>query len=297
VSALADARLAALPGVARRAEAWRRARQAGWSGMVGAVIVLAFAVLAVFHTWIEPHSPNAIGLGVPYARPSAQFWFGLNSLGQDEFSRVVDASWVALAVGVGSTLISGVLGTAFGVLAADVGGIVDTLVMRLMDVLFSFPALLLAIIVVGALGPSVPDATYAIGIVYVPRFATIARAAALSVQTRQYVEAARLAGAGRARIVLEHVLPNISAPLIVLTAVSMSTAELTYAGLSFVGLGARPPQADWGSMLAADSRLMLADPWLVIFPALALVLFVTGLNLFGDAVRDWLDPKYEGPVA
>jgi ABC-type dipeptide/oligopeptide/nickel transport system permease subunit len=175
--------------------------------------------------------------------------------------------------------------------AGYAGGWTDKILVRVMDVLFSFPALLLAIVIVAALGAGMLNALIAIGVVYTPRLARVARGATLSVRNNEYIEAARLAGVSNVRIVFRHVLRNILAPLTVMAALSMSTAQLAYAALSFLGLGVSPPQPDYGSMLARARDFMSIAPWLIIFPSLALVVLIIGFNLFGDSLRDLLDPR------
>lgn len=274
-----------------RRRAWRR-----WVSMpaVSAYVLGVYAVVAAIGPWIVPHDPNALGVATPLAHPSAQAWFGTDELGRDIFSRELAAVRVAMLVAVLSVGLAVVVGTALGVVAGYFRSGFDALTMRAMDVLFAFPELILAIIVIAALGPSLATAIVSIAIVYVPRFARVARAATLTVAGSSYVEAARLSSLGAPRIVVRHVLPNIRTPLIVMAALSMSTAQLAYAALSFLGFGARPPQADFGSMLAEGRSFMTFDIWPVLFPALALVLLIVAFNLAGDAIRDALDPHSGG---
>ena len=203
---------------------------------------------------------------LPLAPPSSEHWFGTDELGRDQLSRVIAAVRVSIVVPFLSVGIALVIGGCFGIVAGYVRGAADTLTMRGMDVLFAFPELILAIIVIAALGPSVLTAVIAIAIVYIPRFARVARVSTLTVEGSAYIEAARIASLSGPRIVTRHVIPNIRAPLIVMTALSMSTAQLAYATLSFLGFGARPPQADFGSMLSASRNFMTFDAWLVICP-------------------------------
>ena len=252
--------------------------------------LVAYAGLAAFAPVLAPHDPNAVGVAQPLAAPSASLPLGSDQLGRDLLSRLVAASQIAILAAAESVLIAFVAGTLCGVVAGYWGGTVDYLILRLADFLFSFPGFLLAIIVVAALGPGLSQATIAIGIVYTPRFIRVARVQAASVMRSSYVDAARLARRSGPYIVARHVLPNISTPVVVLTALSMSTAQLTYASLSFLGFGARPPQADYGQMLAEGRTYMLQDPRLVLCPAVALALLVLSFNLLGDAVRDRLDP-------
>ena len=260
--------------------------------LVSATILAAYIVVAIIGPWISPYDPNQLGVGPPLSPPTAEHWFGTDELGRDQLSRCISAVRVAMVVGFSSVGIALVIGGCFGILAGYVRGKADTVTMRGMDVLFAFPELILAIIVIAALGPSAWTAVIAIAIVYIPRFARIARVSTLTVEGNAYIEAARIASLSPPRIVTRHVIPNIRASLIVMTALCMSTAQLAYATLSFLGFGARPPQADFGSMLAASRNFMTFDSWLVIFPGLSLVGLIVAFNLCGDAIRDALDPHF-----
>jgi ABC-type dipeptide/oligopeptide/nickel transport system permease subunit len=263
------------------------------SGIVALIISGVFVVMAVAGTWIAPYDPDAITGADSLVGPGADHWFGADELGRDQLSRIIDAASVAIVVSSLSVLLALVVGSIMGILAGYAGGWVDKLLSRVMDVMFSFPTLLLAIVVVAVLGPGLVNASIAIAIVYVPRFARVARGATLGVRHELYIEAARLSGVTPIRIAIRHVIPNISAPMIVLSALSMSTAQLAYAALSFLGLGTNPPQADYGSMLAKARNFVTLAPWLTIFPAIALILLIVGFNLLGDALRDVLDPRSE----
>jgi ABC-type dipeptide/oligopeptide/nickel transport system permease subunit len=200
---------------------------------------------------------------------------------------------VAVSVSAISVSLALVLGGVLGIIAGYAGGWTDKILVRVMDIMFSFPTLLLAIVIVAVLGPGLVTASLAIAIVYTPRFARVARGATLGVRNDLYIEAARLSGVRPTRIATRHVIPNITAPMTVIAALSMSTAQLAYAALSFLGLGTNPPQADYGSMLARSRNFMTIAPWMVIFPSIALILLIVGFNLFGDALRDVLDPRSE----
>lgn len=260
-------------------------------GAAALIIVLLFGVMSIFGTWLAPYDPNELNVGVPIQGPSAEHWFGTDELGRDQLSRVIDAAGVAVSVSLISVVLALLVGGAFGILSGYRGGWTDKVLVRAMDVLFSFPTLLLAIVIVAVLGPGLVTASIAIAIVYTPRFARVARGATLGVRNELYIEAAQLSGVRPFRISTRHVIPNITAPMIVLSALSMSTAQLAYAALSFLGLGISPPQADYGSMLARARNFITLAPWMIIFPALALVLLIVGFNLLGDAMRDVLDPK------
>lgn len=281
---------AALPPSGRSwALAQRLARHP--QGRLGLGVLVVLVVAGLLGPLMLPYRPNQINGPDALQAPSSRHWFGTDELGRDQFSRVIGAAPIAFYVSGGSVAIALVVGTAIGLIAGYTGGFVDTALSWVIGILFSMPALLLALVIVGAFGPGLNNALIAVAIVYVPRFARIARASTLSVRHRLYIEAARLAGRGPREILFEHVLPNIMPAVIVQTALSLSTAELAHASLSFLGLGVQPPTADWGNMLAKARGLMTVAPWLVIFPAAALVLLIIGFNTLGDALRDVLDPR------
>jgi ABC-type dipeptide/oligopeptide/nickel transport system permease subunit len=261
------------------------------AGAISGSILLAFLVAGLASSVIAPFGPDDQNAGSPLTGPTSVNPFGVDQLGRDVLSRVIDAAKVAMPVSIFSVAMALVVGGLIGVIAGYTGGWVDRLLSRLMDVIFAFPALLLAIILVAVLSPALQNAIIAIAIVYTPRFARVARGSTLTVKNLEFIDAARLAGVSSARIAVRHVLPNILTPLVVLAALSMSTAQLTYAALSFLGLGASPPQADYGSMLAKATDSMSFAPWLVIFPAIALVILIGAFNFLGDAARDALDPR------
>lgn len=275
----------------RKARSKVRQFLASPGGAISTLILLMFVVFALFGADIAPYPPAEPHHVDALQGPSAQYLFGTDELGRDQLSRVIDAGRVAVIVAIAAVGMALVLGSALGVVAGYVGGWTDKILVRVMDVLFSFPALLLAIVIVAALGSGMSNAVVAIGLVYTPRFARVARGATLSVRKNEYIEAAALSGVSNVRIVFRHVVRNILAPLTVMAALSMSTAQLAYAALSFLGLGVSPPQPDYGSMLARARDFMEIAPWLVIFPSLALVVLIVGFNLFGDSLRDLLDPR------
>lgn len=258
---------------------------------VSGAVLLIYLLLAVIGPWVVPHDPNELNLGPPFASPSGAFWFGTDELGRDLLSRVIVAARVAVVVGFASVGLALVCGGIFGVLAGYFRGAIDAVTMRGMDVVFAFPELILAIIVIAALGPSLATAIISIGVVYLPRFARVARVATLATTSTAYVDAAKLASLSTPRIILRHIIPNIRTPLIVMTALSMSSAQLAYAALSFLGFGARPPQADFGSMLSTGRSFVTFDIWIALFPGLAVVGLIIAFNVFGDAIRDALDPR------
>jgi ABC-type dipeptide/oligopeptide/nickel transport system permease subunit len=263
-------------------------------GAFGLGVIAMFTIFAIFGQWIVPYDPNVGDFTSLLAPPSASHWFGTDVLGRDTLSRVIDGSRIAIGVAFISVSIAMAVGVVVGIIAGYFGGLIDSVLNRSQDVLFAFPTLLLAIIMVAVLGPGLINASIAIAIVYSPRFARMARATALSVKRHEYFDAARLAGVSTPVILARHMLPNVLPPVIVLAALSMSTAQLAYASLSFLGLGVSPPQADWGNMLSKARDFITVAPWLVIGPAAALVLLMLAFNVLGDAIRDVLDPRHSG---
>lgn len=275
---------------ARRGGFWRNVmRHRG--GMFGMTIVGFFLILAVIGPWVTPYDPNVGTITDSLSPPSMAHLFGTDELGRDTLSRVIDGSRIAVLVAVLSVAIALVVGLIIGIIAGYSGGLTDTILIRSQDVLFAFPTLLLAIIIVAVLGPGLLNAILAIAIVYTPRFARVTRAAALSIRSAEFIDAARLAGVHPVTILVRHMFPNVFPSAIVLAALSTSTAQLAYASLSFLGLGVSPPQADWGSMLSKARDFVTFAPWLVIWPTIALVLLMLAFNVLGDAIRDVLDPK------
>lgn len=258
----------------------------------GIVLLVGFLVAcAVLPPYVMPHDPNEVGVAMPLADPSAEFLLGADPLGRDMASRLIAAARIAVLAAVESIAIALSVGAVLGLAAAYAGGRTDFLIMRLADFLFSFPGFLVAIILIAALGPGLEQAALAIGIVYTPRFIKVTRVEARRVMGAAYVDAARLARRSGLFIMARHVLPNVSSPLVALTALSMATAQLTYAALAFLGFGARAPQADYGEMLSKARAHMLEAPLLVLAPAVALAVLVLAFTLLGDLVRDRLDPR------
>jgi peptide/nickel transport system permease protein len=262
-------------------------------GLIGLVIIVAVIVIAIFAPLLAPADPTA-QLAKRLLEPDREHLMGTDELGRDVFSRILFGSRISLYVGFVSVSIAVLLGVTTGVISGFYGRHVDSIVMRLVDVVLAFPALVLAIMIAGLLGPNLTNAMLAIGVVYAPAFARVARGSVLTVKSEPYIEAARLLGSTNRRIILRHVLPNIVAPLIVMSTLSLSTAILTEASLSFLGLGVQPPQPSWGTMLNTGRRVMEIAPWVVIFPGIAIMLVVQGFNFFGDGLRDALDPKLRG---
>ncbi len=261
-------------------------------GAFGAVVILLVLFVALAAPLLAPYDPLAMNFDAPFAPPSGRFVLGADEFGRDVLSRIIWGSRISVYVGVVSVVLGQAIGGTLGLVSGFLGGKVDVLIQRIVDMLMSFPMLVLALSIVAALGPSPINVVLAISIVQVPRSSRIIRSAALLVKEMQYVEAGRAIGATGARILWRHVLPNCLAPFIVIASTTLGLAILTEASLSFLGVGTPPPNPSWGAMLSGTGRSYVEiAPWLAIFPGLALTLTVFGFNLLGDALRDVLDPR------
>ncbi|AXI80923.1 ABC transporter permease [Peterkaempfera bronchialis] len=257
---------------------------------IALLLIAGYILLAIFGSAIAPYGPNDVGAGPRLTPPSSAHWLGTDALGRDQLSRIVAAARPALLSATYAVLFAVVIGTGIGIAAGFLGRFWDGALSRIVDLLFAIPEYLLAILVIAVMGSGLLNASLAIGIVGIPRFARIARGSTLEVARRSFVDAARLCGRGRLWIVFRHILPNIASPLVIMTAINLSTAEGAYAALSFLGFGVRPPDADYGSMISSSQQYLLTDPWVVAFPSIAFVLLVLAFNLLGDVLRDRLDP-------
>lgn len=258
---------------------------------IGLALVLGFLALTILAPWVSPYDPTDQDLSNALSGPSFDHLFGADQYGRDVFSRVLYGTRDALLAIVVADGIALGAGGVMGLVAGFVGGAVDAVIMRLVDVLLAFPYLLLALIIVAALGPSLTNALIAIGIVYTPQYARMMRGQVLAVRTADYVRAARALGSSRARLMLRHVLPNCFTPVLVLATLQAGSVVVETAGLAFLGLGAQPPAADWGAMLADGHDYFLSAWWIATFPGLAIFVVVLGFNLIGDALRDYSDPR------
>lgn len=257
----------------------------------GTVVLVVLVLVGVFGPWLAPAGVNDVNVADMLQPPSGAHWFGTDDLGRDVFSRVLVAARVSLEVGLVSVGMAMVVGVAIGLIAGYYGGWTDNVLMRCMDVLFAFPVLLLAVAIVAVLGPGLGTAMVAIGVVYAPIFARVTRASVLLVREQVFVRAALSIGSSDLRIMRRHILPNVAAPLIVQTSLSLAFAILSEAALSFLGLGVQPPAPSWGRMLF-DGRAYIPDAWwLGVFPGAAIFLTVLAFNLVGDGLRDVLDPR------
>lgn len=266
-------------------------------GAIGLVAIVAMVLASVFAEVVAPYDPLEVNYAAILAAPSADYWFGTDAFGRDILSRVIYGARTALAVGVLSSLIGCSIGTLLGAASAYFGGTIDLVVQRFVDIMLAFPIIVLALVVVAALGKNViagidVNLIIAISIPIIPKVARVARSSALSVRQMPYIDAARAAGFSHRRIVMRHMIPNIMAPVLILFTAFIAQAILLEASLSFLGLGVTEPTAAWGLMLSGNSADFYEQaPWVIIFPGLAISFAVFAFNLFGDSLRDWLDPK------
>jgi peptide/nickel transport system permease protein len=264
-------------------------------GAVGLAIMALFVLTAIFADLIGRYDPLAVDAAHALAYPNWQHWMGTDSFGRDVWSRIIHGSRISLAVGLGSTALGATFGVIIGLASGYLSGWVDLVFQRVTDILQALPLLVLALVMTAALGPSLPNVIIAIAIPLVPIVARVIRANTLALREQPFVEAAKSIGMSEMRIALFHVLPNTLAPLIVLATAQLGSAILTEASLSFLGLGIPEPYPSWGRMLSESAaEYIRVAPWLVIFPGVAISLAVFGTNLFGDALRDILDPRQRG---
>ncbi|MDQ6929643.1 MAG: ABC transporter permease [Candidatus Eremiobacteraeota bacterium] len=270
-------------------DVWLRLRKTP-GAIIGLAIVAVIVLAAIFAPVIAPAGPLAQNLANQGAHPSLAHLMGTDKLGRDIFARVVYGSQISIRIGFVAVGLAITAGTFIGVLAGYAGEKVDTALMAAMDLMLAFPSIILAIGITTILGPSINNLMIAVGIVYIPQYARLARASVLAVKNLEYIEAARAVGAWVPRILARHILPNILAPLLVQATLGIATATLEAAGLSYLGLGARPPAPEWGAMLNDARDYWLSAPWALIFPGIAITTMVLGFNLLGDGLRDALDP-------
>ncbi|MSO65471.1 MAG: ABC transporter permease [Alphaproteobacteria bacterium] len=273
------------------------ARTLGTPGAaIGVIILMALVLGAAFAPLLSPYDPNATRVCPRLAEPSLAHWFGCDLFGRDILSRILYGGRLSLAVGLLTVAISLTAGTLFGMVIAFLGGRVDRIGTRLLDVMLGFPPIVLAILIVAVLGVGAFNAALAVGISGILRFARVVRSATLTLVGREFVESARAVGVSQTRILRRHLLPNLMPTVIVLASLDLGTAILSTATLSFLGLGAQPPTSEWGAMLNAGREFMRYAPWTMIFPGLALFLAVMSVNLVGDRLSHVLDPRASGRV-
>jgi ABC-type dipeptide/oligopeptide/nickel transport system permease subunit len=290
--AIETAELPARPAVARRSPGRVALRRflAHRGAQVGLVLLSAWLVLAVLAPWIAPYEPNEL---VSRARqaPSADHWLGTDHLGRDLLSRVIHGARISLVLGFVSVIFGLVPGATLGLVAGYAGGRVDAVISRLIDAMLAFPSIILALIIIATLGPGILNVMIAVGVASVPEYARLMRGQVLAARAQPYVEAAWLVGNDPVRIMGRHIFPNANGPLIVFATLQVGNAILVGAGLSFLGLGAQPPTAEWG-LMSAEGRDVLARAWWIsTFPGLAILSVVVAFNLVGDGLRDAVDPR------
>lgn len=262
--------------------------------LFGAGIIVLMVVLAALAGVVAPYDPTEMKIMDALKGPSAGHLFGTDRFGRDVLSRTIYGTRIALGVALSSIGIAVLIGSALGLVGGFVGGWLDLIIGRIMDILFSFPTLVLAIAIAAMMGPGLNNAILAIAVVYAPLFCRVARGPVIAERAKEHVAAAIALGGGSARILFRHVLPNVLAPIIVQASVALAFAILIEASLSYVGLGTQPPDPSWGTMLNEGRTYLETAPWMSIFPGLAIMLAVFGFNLLGDGLRDVLDPKLRG---
>lgn len=262
--------------------------------LIGGVIMIVMLLMMVVSPWIVPHDPNSLDLTARLQAPSAQHWFGTDEVGRDLFSRVLVGSQQSITAGLAVVVIAGGIGSLLGCLSGVLGGRGDAIIMRIMDIMLSIPSLVLTMALAAALGPSLFNAMLAIAIVRIPFYVRLARGQTLVVRQFTYVQAARTFGASRWHLINWHILSNALPPLIVQASLDIGSAILMAATLGFIGLGAQQPTAEWGAMVAVGRNYVLDQWWYCAFPGAAILITAVGFNLFGDGLRDLLDPKSGG---
>jgi len=256
----------------------------------GASIILIWVLIALFAPLISRYSPNIVDVAIRLQPPSALHWLGTDALGRDVYSRLVYGSQISLFTGFVVVIVAAVVGTMLGGIAAYARGKIEELIMRITDLVFCFPPIILALAIAAALGIGATNTIIAMLVVWWPKFARLARSLIIVQRSQEYVEAAMVLGLSPARILVRHIIPNSVGPLIVLVTLDIGNAIITFAGLSFLGLGVIPPMPEWGSMVG-EGRELIEQWWVAAFPGLAILTIVVGFNFLGDGIRDWLDPK------
>ncbi|MFS0750210.1 ABC transporter permease [Oceanobacillus sp. 1P07AA] len=261
------------------------------SAMIGGILIILLIIIAIVGPFFTPYGPYQQDILNKLQGPSADHWFGTDNFGRDIFSRVIQGTGLTLTIGFFSIALGATIGVFFGLIAGYYGKRTDSIIMRVMDILLAFPGILLALAIVTVLGGSIVNLIIAVAVSSIPVFARIVRGSVLSVKKLEYIDAMRALGASDTRIIFKHIFPNITSPIIVQATLSIATAILSASGLSFLGLGAQPPSAEWGAMLSDGRNYLYNAGHVALFPGLAIVVAVLAFNLLGDGLRDAFDPK------
>ncbi|WP_124221484.1 ABC transporter permease [Aquisalibacillus elongatus] len=261
------------------------------AALVGGYLIIFLILVATIGPFLTTDGVNEVNYTQKLESPSTENWFGTDHQGRDIFTRIIHGTGYTLLVGFLSVLMGGIVGTLLGIVSGYYGGKIDTVIMRFMDILLAFPGILLALAIISILGGNFINVIIAVAIFSIPTFARIVRGSTLATRELEYVDAVKALGAKDSRIIFKHILPNVLSPLIVQSTLQIATAILTASGLSFLGLGAQPPSPEWGAMLNDGRNYMLDYGYIALFPGLAIVLAVLAFNIFGDGLRDALDPK------
>ncbi len=269
---------------------WRRFRKET-TALIGLVVIIAFFLVAVFAPVLSPYDPLGQHIPSSLAAPGGEHWFGADKLGRDIFSRIAYGARISLLSGVAVITLAGLFGSFVGMFAGYAGGWMDESLMRVTDIFFAFPSLILAMAIAGALGPSLQNALIAVAVVTWPVYARLVRGQVLVLREREFVQAARSVGATNSLIIRRHLFPNTLSPLLVQASFDMGGVILAVAGLSFIGFGAQPPMPEWGVMISEGRNYITTHWWLTFFPAISMLFAVAGFNLVGDGLRDVLDPR------
>lgn len=261
------------------------------TALIAMLVLLSMAFLAVFAPLIAPYDPLRINTSKTLEPPSAEHWFGTDDLGRDVFSRVLWGGRISLRVGLISASISVLGGLLLGLISGYFGGTISFVILRAMDLLLAFPGLLLALVIVGTLGPGLDNIMIAVGVGAIPIFTRVIHGSVLSIKQNDYIDAAHSLGGSNLRIILRHIVPNILAPIIVLFTLQVGAAIFSASSLSFIGLGAQPPSPEWGAMVSRGRHVMREAMWMTTFPGLAIAIVILSINILGDTLRDVLDPR------
>lgn len=281
-------------GFARLAQSTFRAFNTNKTSWVGLVVFMIVVTLALLAPWIAPHDPLEQDIFNKLSPPTEKFWLGTDQFGRDIFSRLLYGARYSLLIGIVATFFAMIIGSFIGILAGYYGGRFDLFIMQVMDILLAFPSLILGLIIVAMIGPSLTNIIIAIALTSVPSFARIARAPTISVKEREFVEAGRSLGYSDMRLMFGHILPNITAEILVMFSLWTASAIRTEASLAFIGLGLKPPTPTWGGMIRDGFESILDSYWLAMMPGVAILIVVFALNLLGDGLRDAIDPKLKG---